>query len=447
MKIIQKFRVWYRWAFRFVTHDMWESGTRAGRSALAGIVKRLYLTTRIFFREELSFRASALTYSSLLSVVPILAIVFAIAKGFGLVEFTEQWIRSNIVAKPEFIDTLVGFVQSYLNHTQGGIFLGFGFIMLLWTLISLTDSIETAFNVIWQVDRPRSIFRMLTDYTAIFFLLPIFIVVSSGLTIFIYSAASQYVPDVLLLRPVALFLVQLLPYLIVCLFFSGLFAFMPNTHVKVSSALKAGIPTGILFQLLQIGYVHSQMWLTSYNAIYGSFAALPLFMLLCQIAWMLVLFGGTLCYVDQNIHSFYYGHDDVRLSRLDHDCLSIRLVTTICRRFARAETPLTAAELADIEKLHLRIVTELLSELTRAGVIMAISDDGKNTGIKYVPASDIHRITVVSLLETLDRIGENIHPNTPDEWIDFCKKRRAIFGESFSQTPLHLVPESAVKKP
>lgn len=126
MKIIQKFRVWYRWAFRFVTHDMWESGTRAGRSALAGIVKRLYLTTRIFFREELSFRASALTYSSLLSVVPILAIVFAIAKGFGLVEFTEQWIRSNIVAKPEFIDTLVGFVQSYLNHTQGGIFLGFG---------------------------------------------------------------------------------------------------------------------------------------------------------------------------------------------------------------------------------------------------------------------------------------------------------------------------------
>ena len=82
MKIIQKFRVWYRWAFRFVTHDMWESGTRAGRSALAGIVKRLYLTTRIFFREELSFRASALTYSSLLSVVPILAIVFAIAKGF-----------------------------------------------------------------------------------------------------------------------------------------------------------------------------------------------------------------------------------------------------------------------------------------------------------------------------------------------------------------------------
>lgn len=119
------------------------------------------------------------------------------------------------------------------------------------------------------------------------------------------------------------------------------------------------------------------MWLTSYNAIYGSFAALPLFMLLCQIAWMLVLFGGTLCYVDQNIHSFYYGHDDVRLSRLDHDCLSIRLVTTICRRFARAETPLTAAELADIEKLHLRIVTELLSELTRAGVIMAISDDGK----------------------------------------------------------------------
>ena len=141
----------------------------------------------------------------------------------------------------------MGFVQSYLNHTQGGIFLGFGLLMLLYTLFSLTDSIESAFNEIWQVEQPRSLFRMVTDYTAVFFLLPIFIVVTSGLTYFIYSAADEWLPNVMLLRPTVLFLLKFLPYLVMVLFFTCLFAFMPNTHVKLRSALLADTRTGVLF--------------------------------------------------------------------------------------------------------------------------------------------------------------------------------------------------------
>ncbi len=427
----------YRRSIHFMQRGIWEPPQGTIQKLLVGILRRIYLAIRLFWRENMQYRASALTYSSILSLVPILAIIFAIAKGFGLAEFTEEWIRSHFVGKPEIIDTLVGFVHSYLNHAQGGIFLGFGLLMLLYTLFSLTDSIENAFNQLWQVEQPRSVFRMLTDYTAVFFLLPIFMVVTSGLNIFIYSAADRWIPDIMLLKPTAIFLVKALPYIVVCLFFTALFAFMPNTHVRITSALKTGAITGILFQLLQIGYVHSQVWLTSYNAIYGSFAALPLFMLMCQISWMLTLFGAALCYVDQNIHSFYYGQDTIRMNRLDHDYLCLRLAAAICRRFAQSQPPLTAKQLSEYERLHLRMVTDALSKLTEAGIIMKITDGEKQTSTTYMPACDIHRITVPFVLETLDRKGDHIQIKAEKEWKEFYHLRREVFSKAFTQKPLH----------
>lgn len=427
----------YRWGMLFIYRGLWEPTTGTMRRLLVGIAQRVILTTRLFLREKMQFRASALTYSTLLSVVPVLAIVFAIAKGFGLDAYTEQWIRDNIMAKPEVTDTLVGFVRSYLSHTQGGIFLGFGLIMLLWTLFNLTDSIETTFNQIWQVHHPRTILRKVTDYTAIFFLLPIFIVVTSGLTIFAYSAAREVVPDVLMLRPAAQVLVQSLPYFLLCLFFTALFAFMPNTQVKLRSALTAGIPTGILFQLLQVGYIHSQVWLSSYNAIYGSFAALPLLMLMCQLAWTITLFGATLCYVDQNMQSFYYGQDEVDMSRLDHDCLCVRLATAVCKRFATLQPALSAREVAENEHIHLRIVTEVLYDLTHAGVLTKVTDEAGERDATYVPACDIQLISVPFVLSALDRAGGQVIGLESRSWRGFTKSRREMFGRAFSDAPLH----------
>lgn len=432
-------RAYYR-CVHFLYRGLWEPPIGKLKSAGVAVMRRLFLATKLFLRENMHYRASALTYSSILSLVPMLAVVFAIAKGFGLSEFTEQWIRSNIVAKPEVVDTLVGFVQSYLDHTQGGIFLGFGLLMLLWTLYNLTSSIEVSFNQLWQVEQPRSVFRMLTDYTAVFFLLPIFIVVTSGLTIFIYSTTSEYVPDVMLLRPTALFIVKTLPYVVVCFFFTALFAFMPNTHVHLGSALKAGLITGIAFHLLQIAYVNSQMWLTGYNAIYGSFAALPLFMLMCQISWMITLYGAALCYVDQNLNSFYYGLDDVQMSRFDHDCLCVRLTSIICKRFASSQPPISAKELAEKEKIHLRIVTDILNELVKVGIVMKIADGEGVSSTTYAPASDIHKLTLPYLLETIDRKGNHIRQQHEKEWAAFNLLRKEMIKKSFPEKPLHELP-------
>ncbi len=156
-----------------------------------GTLKRTILTTEYFFKQELYFRAAGLTYATLLATIPILAIVFAISRGFGFNKLIEEEIRKNFRAEPQITNDIIGFVNSYLVHTRSGIFIGAGIILLFWTLISLTSNIEQTFNQIWQVKHPRSPFRVLTDYTAVFFLMPLFFVITGGLSIFVSQMARE----------------------------------------------------------------------------------------------------------------------------------------------------------------------------------------------------------------------------------------------------------------
>lgn len=441
------FRHIYQRLVDFYSRDLWEPHAGWLSSFFFSLMRRIVITTRSFINERMQYRASALTYSTLFSIVPLLAIIFAIARGFGLRELIEEWIRNSFVAQPEIIDTLIGFVNSYLSHKSGGVFLGFGIVLLLWTLINLTSTIESAFNQIWQVKRPRSVFRKVTDYTAVFFLLPVFVVVTAGLTIFIYSFIGSLPEDQQILRPAAVVLVKIFTGLLICLFFVGVFMFMPNTKVKVSSALIAGVLTGTAFQLLQFGYVHSQVWLTSYNAIYGSFAALPLFMLMCQFAWMLTLYGSTWAYVDQNIQNFYYGKDYLYISRRYHDYLCILLTASVCRRFAHREKPGTAEILAQENELHIRLVNDILYELCRVGILIEVSSDEKDENPVFVPSCDINILTIPYVYAALDKQGDEFETGMNEQmWIAYCKDRENMYHSVYWDKPLHLLTFEAHKK-
>lgn len=246
-------------------------------------------------------KASALTYSTLLAIVPILAVVFAIARGFGYNKFIEVWFRDLLASQPQAAEVIIGWVNSYLVHTKSGIFLGIGLLFMLYTVLMLVNNVEESFNEIWMVDNSRSIYRSFTNYLAAFFLFPIFIVVTTGLSIFFTTFASQ-LPDILMLSSLVRHLIDLIPYILMSAFFVGLYVSMPNTHVKWQSAIVPGILAGTAMQWLQLFYVHSQIWVTGYNAIYGSFAALPLFMLWVQISWTICLFGAELTYTNQNMN-------------------------------------------------------------------------------------------------------------------------------------------------
>ena len=276
------------------------------------IYHKLYLTIRFFTEKRVMTQASALTYSTLLAIVPMLAVVFAIARGFGYNKYIEMWFRELLSSQPQVADTIVSFVNSYLIHTKSGIFLGVGLIFMLYTVLMLVNNVEETFNQIWQVNNSRPILRSFANYLAMFFLFPIIIVVSTGFSIFMETVADK-MDDFVILEPIVHKLFSFFPFMLMSLLFIFLYVYMPNTKVRFSCAIIPGILAGIAMHLLQIAYIHSQIWVTGYNAIYGSFAALPLFMLWVQISWAICLFGAQLTYTNQNLNRIGFNLEDIEV--------------------------------------------------------------------------------------------------------------------------------------
>ena len=270
---------------------------------LKKIYRIVFLTIRFFTAKRVMTQASALTYSTLLAIVPILAVVFAIARGFGYNKYIELWFLDTLSSQPQAAEAIVGFVNGYLIHTQSGLFLGIGLIFMLYTVLMLMNNVEETFNQIWQVSNSRPIIRSFTNYLAMFLLFPIIVIITTGLSVFMATIANS-LKGFELLGPAVHTLLNYSPYLLLSLLFIGLYVYMPNTKVKVSCAVVPGILAGVAMHLLQMFYIHSQIWVTGYNAIYGSFAALPLFMLWVQISWTICLFGAQLTYTNQNMNRF-----------------------------------------------------------------------------------------------------------------------------------------------
>ena len=392
---------------KFFQVDMWRidpDGLSPIRRVLYEVLKVLYLAIRFFTTKRVLSQASALTYSTLLAIVPIMAVVFAIARGFGYSIYIEVWFREAFASQPQAAEIIIGFVNSYLVHTKSGVFLGVGLVFMLYTVLMLVSNIEATFNEIWQVKKQRSIFRTFTDYLAMFFMFPILIVLSSGLSIFMVTAVSN-LPDFLLLGPAIRFAINISPYVLMSLLFMALYVFMPNTHVKMKNVIVPGVLAGIAMQWLQYFYINSQIWMTSYNAIYGSFAALPLFMLWIQISWTICLFGAELCYTSQNLDYYDY---DAKTSDISHRyimMLSAILMSRICQRFEEGKRPYTTEELQHETGIPVRIVNDLLFKLIDANLIIEISSDEKGEASQYVPAESLSNLSLGMMVDRLEAQG------------------------------------------
>ena len=392
---------------RFFQTDIWritQGDVSPLKFLLLVVLKKVMLAVRFFTAKRVMQKASALTYSTLLAIVPILAVVFAIARGFGYNKYIEVWFRDAFASQPQAAEVIIGFVNSYLVHTQSGIFLGIGLLFMLYTVLMLVSNVEDTFNEIWQVKKPRSIFRTFTDYLAMFFIFPILIVLSSGISIFIATIAGQ-MPDFLMLGTAVRLLIDSVPYVLMAGMFIALYIFMPNTHVKPASAVVPGVLAGIAMQGLQFVYIHSQVFLSSYNAIYGSFAALPLFMLWVQISWTICLFGAELCYTNQNLDYYDYDAQTGEISHRYKIMLSALLMSNICRRFANGQKPYSAMELREKTTIPIRFVNDLLYELMEAGLIIEITSDEKGETSHFMPAEDIRNLTLGIMVDRLESHG------------------------------------------
>jgi len=368
------------------------------------IIKKFILAMKFFNTKGVMDSAYALTYSTLLSIVPILAVVFAIARGFGFSKYIEDWFREALSGQPQVAETIIGFVNSYLVHTHSGIILGVGLVFMLWTVIMLTRNVEQTFNNIWQVTLKRSILRTFTDYLAMFFMLPIIIVLVSGISIFMANIVTQ-TREYLLLGPMMHIAIDVMPYFIMSVVFITLYVFMPNTKVKISYAIVPGILAGVAMQLLQYFYIHSQMFISGYNAIYGSFAALPLFMLWVQISWTICLFGAELSYTNQNLEEFAFLAKTDDISHRYRLMMSAIILSKICKRFAEGKKPYTALGLKLDTNIPIRITNDLLINMVKVNLISEYST-GCDCELVYQPAEALANITVGALIDRLESYGK-----------------------------------------
>lgn len=402
---------------RFLRHDLWHV-QRHNTTALAyyccSLLKKLLLAVEFFTTRRVIDMAAALTYSTLLALVPILAVVFGVARGFGYNKYIEVWFRELLGSQPQAADAIINFVNSYLVHTKSGVLLGVGLVLMLYTVLMLTLNVEKTFNTIWQVKHRRSLYRAVTDYLAMLLLVPVVIVLVSGLSI----AGAR-----------------LLPYVLMAVVFMGMYMCVPNTKVRLQVVIVPGILAGVGMQALQLFYIHAQVLLSSYNAIYGSFAALPLFMLWVQLSWTICLFGVQLCYTNQNMDELSFRLQVADISPRYRLLLAIILMSRVCQRFADGKRPYTALDLRRLTNRPIRITQDLLYMLVRAGLLSENSADGKDQEPTYQPAMTLQKLTVGAMVERLDSMGGwhldiDLHEQLAQvEWKQYLALREQYLAE------------------
>lgn len=391
----------------FLLDEIWrvtEDEVSKKRGMFYNGLKIATLSVREFMQGRIVNKASALTYNTLLAIIPILAILFAIARGFGFANLLEDQFRSGLGGQAQTAETILSFIDSYLSHAKSGIFIGIGLIMLFYTVLLLTYNMERTFNSIWQVKKPRSLYRKMTDYFSMLLLLPLLTMLSSGISIFM-STIMQSMHEYELLAPIIKFLVRLTPFVLTWGMFTALYIFMPNTKVKFKYAIFPGILAGSAFQAFQYLYIGSQIWVSRYNAIYGSFAAIPMFLLWAQISWCICLYGAQLCYVAQNLRNFSFSKETANISRRYHDFLCILIMSLICKRFQTEKEPYTAESLSDEHKIPIRLTTTILYELQDLHMIYETPLEEDDEEVAYLPSVDINQMNVGMLLSRLDTAG------------------------------------------
>lgn len=393
--------------WKFLTYDIWritEDEVTQTTFSLYNIIKTIYLCVNRFAKDRIANKAAALTYSTLLAIVPILAILFAIARGFGFNNLMESQVINGFGGQTETTEMILQFVNSYLSQTKSGIFIGVGLVMLLWTVLNLINNMEITFNRIWQVKKARSMYRKITDYFSMLLLMPILIVLSGGLSIFM-STMVKNIEDYALLAPIGKFLIRLIPFVLAWCMFTALYIFMPNTKVKLKHALISGILAGTAHQTFQFLYIGSQLWVSRYNAIYGSFAALPLFLMWLQISWTICLFGVELTYAGQNIRNFSFEKDARNISRRYSDFIALLIMSLIAKRFEQGESPYTAEQISEECQIPIRLTHDTLYELQEVDLLHEVVSDKKSEDIAYQPSIDISKLNVALLLDKLDTHG------------------------------------------
>ena len=424
--------------FKYMAGGVWDDPSTKMRVKVAKVVN---LSIRSFMDRDLQTKSMALTYSTVLAIVPAFAMLFAIGRGFGFQNLLEEQLFMNFPAQKSFITFALKFVDSYLNEASQGVFVGVGLIFLLYTMVSLLSDIETSFNQIWDIKHDRSIYQKITDYIAICLLVPILMICSSGVSIFM-SSTLQSNDHFSFLTPLVNVALEASPFLLAFLAFAISFCLIPNTRVKFKYAATSGAICAVMFQILQMLFLSGQLYVSKYNAIYGSLSFLPLLLIWLQFSWLILLFGCVLTYSLQNIFAFNFLDNTIPPSRSLETKVMLIIMAVVAKRFHDELPPLTPQEISVTYNLPIRMVNRMCDKLRKAGLVNLVMRDADNTGV--APAVDTDELTVGNIFKKIETEG-NSHfiPRFDQIYAETIKSLDQWFGECYKdldKIPLKDIP-------
>ncbi|MDT8433052.1 MAG: YihY/virulence factor BrkB family protein [Bacteroidales bacterium] len=392
---------------------------------------RIYVYAfRGFFEDRAALRASSLTYFTMLSIVPIFAMAFGIAKGFGFEDRMNEFIDNSFQEQDQMITWIKTMVASLLDNTKGGLVAGIGFIILFWSVIQVLNNIELSFNDIWQVKKPRSPIRKFSDYLAMMIITPFAIALSGSFTVKINQAANNYE----FIQP----MLKVVPYASIWLLFTVIYIVMPNTKVKFKYALVAGIVAGTLSMLVQWGYFEFQIGVTRFNTLYGSFAAIPLFLLWLQITWLIVLMGAEISFAYQNIENYEFEDEALELNHDNKRVLSLVVAHHIIRNFEEGGRPKSNEDLSHELGIPLRLLNQLIFDMVECGILAELANDSSKLRT-YQPAIDINKITVNELYTRLEKLGGDHMIATESAKLDKITKIHEHLQDAIRESPSNIL--------
>ena len=487
---LERMKIKVKELLHFLSYDIWRQNPETlsnKKNILYNTIKTVMLTVRNIQELDIAASSRSLTNRTLLSIVPLLAVIFAIASGFGIEKIMESSILNfmlggvpgteMVAAAPgyttdsmavvsdqfgdsifsatgedatgelpvlaeedasadnrtrEFLNMLFRLIDKSLEEAKGGgIFAGVGIIFFLYTIMLLFGDIERNFNKIWRVTKGRSITRKITDYSALVLLMPIFFVLVNALNIISYPQ-NDTLKIIYILYPFIPRLLNIIPVVMIILILTALYKFLPNTKVKFINALIAGTLAGIAFQFFQMLYLGGQLWITRYNAIYGTFAAIPLMLLWIQMSWFIVLIGAEISYAAQNVRKFSFEKETRNISRRYKDFFTLMIASNIVQRFADEKLPLTADQLSVRCKVPSGLTNDILDELLDLKIISLTPSPHDERVMAYQPALDINLITVNGLMSKLDEHGSedfmiDMDGDFKEHWAALVNSRMSMY--------------------
>lgn len=462
----------------FLKKDVWKISLKdlsARKSALIKNLRIVLLASKGFNEDKCALRAKALTFYSLMSIVPLVAFGFGIAKGFGMQEVLEKEFRSfaaqlqivgqvqtvdqgkvadqNQLIDPDqtvnqkqvvdqVVDNIIDFANNMLNETRGGLIAGIGIVFLLYTVFNLMQSIEGSFNDIWGVPHSRSFSRKLSDYLSALFIVPILFILSSGITVFVNKEITPVTDTIARIGPIisALIIMSLnvLPFFIIWLLLIFLYIFMPNTRVRFVSSLMGAVVAGTIYVFWQIIYIALQTGAVKYGAIYGSLAALPLFMIWLHVSWLVVLYGAEIAFAHQNVDTYEMEPFSENVSISLKKILSLRIANICIKNFVNGENPWSAQKIAEFLELPVRLTNILLTGLVKSHILS--ETEGEDEKICYYqPARDVNMLTVHYVASALEKVGNDSITFAESKEIEKIKKCYEKFDNMYNESDANIL--------